>query len=164
MKRPAETCITDAISIAMREKNPSDGIRKMLWKISSELDADRICIFELDEGSRSVSNTYEWCKNGIEPMREKMQHLPVNPYYIYRNFHKNHILMIPDYEKYLPNIHRFVAVPLKISDHIIGHLQIVNPQPSLFQSTNFLMIVENMDEGGTKALMENLRAVFRKTI
>lgn len=69
--------------------------------------------------------------------------------------------MVPDYEKYLPNIHRFVAVPLKISDHIIGHLQIVNPQPSLFQSTNFLMIVENMDEGGTKALMENLRAVFR---
>lgn len=49
---------------------------------------DRICIFELDEGSRSVSNTYEWCKNGIEPMREKMQHLPVNPYYIYWNFHK----------------------------------------------------------------------------
>lgn len=38
--------------------------------------------------------------------------------------------MVPDYEKYLPNIHRFVAVPLKISDHIIGHLQIVNPQPS----------------------------------
>lgn len=72
--------------------------------------------------------------------------------------------MVPDYEKYLPNIHRFVAVPLKISDHIIGHLQIVNPQPSLFQSTNFLMIVENMDEGGTKALIENLRAVFRKTI
>ncbi|WP_295715792.1 hypothetical protein [uncultured Mitsuokella sp.] len=72
----------------MREENPSDGIRKMLWKISSELDADRICIFELDEGSRSVSNTYEWCKNGIEPMREKMQHLPVNPYYIYWNFHK----------------------------------------------------------------------------
>jgi diguanylate cyclase (GGDEF)-like protein len=145
-----EAAINDAISIAMREEDPSEGIRKMLWKVGSELDADRICIFELDEDGTSVSNTYEWCRSGIEPMRARMQHLPMNPCYIYRNFRENHFVMIPDYEayrkahpeaeQYLPDIHRFIAVPLKISDRIIGHLQIVNPQPSLFKTTDFLMM------------------------
>ncbi|MFV0637271.1 EAL domain-containing protein [Mitsuokella sp. WILCCON 0060] len=145
-----EASINDAISLAMGEDDPSEGIRKLLWKIGSELSADRICIFELDEGGSTVSNTYEWCRSGVEPMREKMQHLPLNPCYIYENFRENHLVMIPDYPKYikehpdaqtyLPDIHRFAAVPLKIAGQIIGHLQIVNPQMSLFRATNFLMM------------------------
>ena len=40
-----EASINDALSIAMREEDSSQGIQKMLWKIGSELDADRISIF-----------------------------------------------------------------------------------------------------------------------
>lgn len=145
-----EASVNDAISIAMSEDDPSEGIRRMLGKIGLELAADRICVFEMDKDGDFVSNTYEWCRNGIEPMREKMQHLPMDSCNIYEGFHENHFVLIPDYEKYLevhpdvprylPDLHRFAAVPLKIAGQIIGHLQIVNPQPAFFHSAGFLLM------------------------
>lgn len=145
-----EASINDALSIAMREEDSSQGIQKMLWKIGSELDADRISIFECDAVGRFVNNTYEWCRNGIEPMKEKMQHVPLVPCYLYEMFRAQHVVKIADYEKfqsehpafehYLPDIRRFIAAPLKISDKIIGHIQIVNPKEKLFQASGYLMM------------------------
>lgn len=145
-----EASINDALSIAMREEDPSQGIQKMLWKIGSELDADRIMIFECDETGTVVNNTYEWCRNGVEPMKGKMQHVPLVPCYLYETFRKQHTVKIADYEKfriehptferYLPDIRRFIAAPLKISDKIIGHIQIVNPKEELFQASGYLMM------------------------
>ena len=122
----------------------------MLWKIGSELNADRISIFERGEEQGSVSNTYEWCRNGVEPMKAKMQRVPLTPCFLYDTFREQHIVRIPDYEAYLaanphlehylPDIRRFIAVPLKISDKIIGHVQIVNPKEQVFQASSYLMM------------------------
>lgn len=145
-----EASINDALSIAMREEDSSQGIQKMLWKIGSELDADRISIFECDAGRHFIDNTYEWCRNGVEPMKEKMQQVPFVPCYLYEMFRAQHVVKIADYEKfqsehpafehYLPDIRRFIAAPLKISDKIIGHIQIVNPKENLFQASGYLMM------------------------
>ncbi|WP_337437122.1 GAF domain-containing protein, partial [Mitsuokella jalaludinii] len=117
---------------------------------SSELDADRISIFECDAGRHFIDNTYEWCRNGVEPMKEKMQQVPFVPCYLYEMFRAQHVVKIADYEKfqsehpafehYLPDIRRFIAAPLKISDKIIGHIQIVNPKENLFQASGYLMM------------------------
>ena len=65
-------------------------------------------------------------------------------------FRAQHVVKIADYEKfqsehpafehYLPDIRRFIAAPLKISDKIIGHIQIVNPKENLFQASGYLMM------------------------
>ena len=145
-----EASINDALAIALREEDPLKGIQKMLWKIGSELNADRISIFERGEEQGTVSNTYEWCRNGVEPMKAKMQRVPLTPCFLYDTFREQHIVRIPDYEAYLaehphlehylPDIRRFIAVPLKISDKIIGHVQIVNPKEQVFQASSYLMM------------------------
>ena len=145
-----EASINDALSIALSEEDPGKGLQKMLWKIGSELNADRISIFEVAEDTGFVDNTYEWCRNGVEPKKATMQHIPLVPCYLYDTFKNQHFVKIPDYaafvaqnpgiERYLPDIRRFIAVPLKLSDKIIGHLQIVNPKESLFQASSFLMM------------------------
>ena len=145
-----EASINDALAIALREEDPLKGIQKMLWKIGSELNADRISIFECGEEQGTVSNTYEWCRNGVEPMKAKMQRVPLTPCFLYDTFREQHIVRIPDYEAYLaanphlehylPDIRRFIAVPLKISDKIIGHVQIVNPKEQVFQASSYLMM------------------------
>lgn len=145
-----EASINDALAIALREEDLLKGIQKMLWKIGSELNADRISIFERGEEQGTVSNTYEWCRNGVEPMKAKMQRVPLIPCFLYDTFREQHIVRIPDYEAYLaehphlehylPDIRRFIAVPLKISDKIIGHIQIVNPKEQVFQASSYLMM------------------------
>lgn len=145
-----EASINDALAIALREEDPSKSIQKMLWKIGSELNADRISIFERGEEQGTVSNTYEWCRNGVEPMKAKMQRVPLTPCFLYDTFREQHIVRIPDYEAYLaehphlehylPDIRRFIAVPLKISDKIIGHVQIVNSKEQVFQASSYLMM------------------------
>ena len=72
------------------------------------------------------------------------------PCYLYEMFRAQHVVKIADYEKfqsehpafehYLPDIRRFIAAPLKISDKIIGHIQIVNPKEKLFQASGYLMM------------------------
>ncbi|WP_158558747.1 EAL domain-containing protein [Mitsuokella sp. AF21-1AC] len=145
-----EASINDALSIALSEEDPDKGLQKMLWKIGSELNADRISIFELEDDTGFADNTYEWCRAGVEPKKVMMQHIPLVPCYLYDGFRAQHIVKIPDYEKflaensgverYLPDIRRFIAVPLKLSDKIIGHLQIINPKQDLFQVSSYLMM------------------------
>lgn len=145
-----EASINDALSIALREEDPDKGLQKMLWKIGSELDADRISIFELESDTGFADNTYEWCRAGVEPKKDMMQHVPLVPCFIYDAFREQHIVKIPDYgaflaahpqtEQYLPGIRSFIAVPLRLSDKIIGHLQIINPKENLFQASSYLMM------------------------
>lgn len=146
-----EASINDALRIALREEDPSQGLQKMLWRIGSELDADRISIFEFSQEPGMIDNTYEWCRNGVEPMKAKMQHVTLSPCYLYDVFRQHHLVQIPDYdvylaehphtERYLPGIKRFIAVPLKRSDKIIGHIQIVNPKEQFFQASSYLMMM-----------------------
>ena len=44
-----------------------------LSKIGSFLDVDRSYIFELDFDNDTMSNTYEWCKDGIHSEKENLQ-------------------------------------------------------------------------------------------
>jgi hypothetical protein len=47
-----------------------------LNRIGHFLRADRAYIFEMDLGNNTMSNTFEWCYEGIDPEIDDLQNLP----------------------------------------------------------------------------------------
>ena len=47
-----------------------------LSRIGSFLSADRAYIFELDYGGKAMSNTHEWCNQGINPEIDNLKNIP----------------------------------------------------------------------------------------
>lgn len=50
-------------------------IAQLLSIIAMFYDAQRTYIFEYDEDGVHLSNTYEWCRYGVEPKKEKLQNV-----------------------------------------------------------------------------------------
>lgn len=48
-------------------------INQVLETIIRFYEADRVYLFEMDEGGRSMSNTYEKCRQGVEPQQSILQ-------------------------------------------------------------------------------------------
>ena len=48
-----------------------------LAALGNELGADRVYVFEDDPDGDTISNTYEWCADQVEPQRDALQRLPL---------------------------------------------------------------------------------------
>ena len=59
--------------IRLGSENLDDGIRQALEQIGRFADADRSYVFLLREDGRTLDNTHEWCREGIEPRIESLQ-------------------------------------------------------------------------------------------
>jgi len=53
-----------------------DILYQALRKSSNFLAADRVYIFEFDSNFETMSNTYEWCNDGISPEIDNLQNIP----------------------------------------------------------------------------------------
>ncbi|MBP5640410.1 MAG: GNAT family N-acetyltransferase, partial [Victivallales bacterium] len=51
-------------------------VETMLQVIVDYYDADRVFVFEPDNGSAALNSTYEWSRDGVPGIREKLQHVP----------------------------------------------------------------------------------------
>jgi PAS domain S-box-containing protein len=56
----------------------NNAIDMSLKRIGSFLGADRSYVFELDKSTKTWSNTFEWCNEGIEPQKEYLQDYAFN--------------------------------------------------------------------------------------
>jgi len=52
-------------------------IQRALEKIATHIGADRAYIFEIDSNSETISNSYEWCAQGILPQKDNLQKIPL---------------------------------------------------------------------------------------
>ena len=59
--------------IRLGSENLDDGVRQALEEIGEFADADRSYVFLLREDGETMDNTYEWCREGIEPQIENLQ-------------------------------------------------------------------------------------------
>ncbi len=59
------------------ESDLDKAINSSLATIGSLNHASRSYIFLTDENSKTISNTHEWCAEGIEPQKEHWQNLPL---------------------------------------------------------------------------------------
>ena len=112
-----------------------EGINKALKEISEFVDVDRSYVFLFSDNMTTMSNTHEWCTEGIEPQMDKLQGLPVEavPWWMEKlnNFENIHIPRISDLppeavvEKEIlqdQDIQSLIVAPIIYADVLVGFL------------------------------------------
>lgn len=64
-------------------------IEDSLEQIGRFVSADRSYVFSYDLENKECSNTFEWCKEGIEPEIDNLQNVPINFIQQWLDAHKN---------------------------------------------------------------------------
>ena len=115
-----------------------DNLMEFLGKLCQ---CERTYVFEIDYGNDTISNTYEWCAEGITPQKDLLQNetLSLVDYWI-GLFKQKKPIIIPDVEKIKTdypqmyatlkpqNIHSLLSVPIYLEDSLVGFLGIDNPE------------------------------------
>ena len=132
-----ELSVNDIIRVGMYELDAENGIRKMMHRLGSLLDADHVLIAEEDETLLRFS--YFWEARTAQPISRTIKPFPREDIrLIYEQFAKAPVFTIDDVEQFcresgyaprLPNLHRLIFARLRLDDHIYGYLEVVNPAP-----------------------------------
>lgn len=79
----------------MSQDKMDEALNLALSKIGKFLNADRTYIFEFNMQDESMSNTYEWCNEGIEPQIDSLQRVPVDlfPQWMQKLHHHENIII-----------------------------------------------------------------------
>ncbi|MCF8306116.1 MAG: PAS domain S-box protein [Ignavibacteriales bacterium] len=140
-----------------------DAINKALGKIGFLLKADRAYIFEIDEADNSMSNTYEWCNDGIQSEIDNLQRVPLDAFPIWmETLRRQENMLIPSV-KNLPEsqkalrevlepqgIQSLIAVPILDSNKLIGFVGLdAVKKPKIYNDfeVNNLKVWSNMLAG-----------------
>ncbi|GCD77432.1 hypothetical protein JCM31826_09140 [Thermaurantimonas aggregans] len=108
-------------------------INKALERVGRFCEADRVYVFQYDEPGKVMSNTHEWCAEGITPEKDNLQMIPAD---IIPQWHEKlqrlEIIHIPDVQK-LPEdwqtvkeilepqgIQSLVVVPMVVNERLVG--------------------------------------------
>ncbi len=123
------------------EPNLNKVINNSLAKIAKLNHASRGYVFLTDEESRTISNTHEWCMDGITSQKELLQNLPLSdfPWWI-KTLQKGEIIHIEDTSKMLKraeaekrlllmqDIKSLLVLPLFLSKKLEGFVAFDNVQ------------------------------------
>lgn len=108
-------------------------INLALERVGRFCEADRVYVFQYDEPGKVMSNTHEWCAEGISPEKDNLQMIPADLIPQWNEKLQNlEIIHIPDV-KILPDdwhsvreilepqgIQSLVVVPLVVNERLIG--------------------------------------------
>lgn len=134
-----EKVINDALRVALREQNATNALQFFLEHLGRQSHSERIYICEGKQGC-PVSNTFEWCAEGVSQEKENLQNVPFDAVeWWYNAFQDGHSIVIKDVElikdskpmtyEYLKpqKIHSIITCPLILKDEIIGFYGVDNP-------------------------------------
>jgi PAS domain S-box-containing protein len=89
---------TEFINIPVEESPKA--INRLLGLIGEQLEVDRVYIFDYDFHANTMSNTYEWCSEGISPEIQNLQDIPNDIVPDWVDSHvRGDIVEIPDVEE-----------------------------------------------------------------
>ncbi len=143
--------LMDCITIMRRNGDYDVIFNKLLGLVASFYGADRSYVFEFDLGSQRMSNTYEWCAEGIEAEISKLQNMDIaivdrwivqfetnGEFYI--NSTDGELDHDSDEYKILAmqDIQSLMAAPLRLGGDIVGFLGVDNPR----SNTNTLLVLQ----------------------
>ena len=143
--------LLECITILRRSEGHEVAFNRLLDLVASFYDADRAYIFEFDLGSQRLSNTCEWCAEGIEPEIDKLQNLDlsiVDRWIVQFEAHGEFYINSTDGEldhdsdEYkilaMQGIQSLMAAPLHLGGDIVGFLGVDNPRAN----TNTLLVLQ----------------------
>ena len=129
-----------ATQILNEEGDTDERINSSLRIMLDYFQADRTYIFMIDEGGKTLSNTYECCREGIEPQIRQLQHGDIH--YIdrwleafsrYEVFVQKNIGDIRDSDPYEysimapQGINSYIEAPITVGGRLIGFIGADNP-------------------------------------
>ena len=143
--------VMECITILRRSEDHEDAFNRLLGLVASFYGADRSYIFEFDLGSQRLSNTYEWCAEGIEAEITKLQNLDLSivdrwivQFEAHGEFYINSTAgeLDHDSDEYkiltMQGIQSLMAAPLHLGGDIVGFLGVDNPSAN----TNTLLVLQ----------------------
>ncbi len=71
-----EKFLMDCVEMLHAGNGPDASIFSLLEAVTNYYDAERSYIFEVSECGEFISNTYEYCRSGVQAFKEKLQNLP----------------------------------------------------------------------------------------
>lgn len=117
-----------------------DDIDAILGDVAEHYDADRAYVFEFSDDRKTLDNTYEWCKAGIEPQIDVLQSVPYESVEIWvEEFEKVGAFFISALDKDVDantltyeilepqGIDSLIAAPIFKNNEIIGFVGVDNP-------------------------------------
>ena len=143
--------LMECITILRRSGDHEVAFNKLLGLVASFYDADRSYVFEFDLGSQRMSNTYEWCAEGIEAEISKLQNMDISivdrwivQFEAHGEFYINSTdgELDHDSDEYkilaMQDIQSLMAAPLRLGGDIVGFLGVDNPRTN----TNTLLVLQ----------------------
>lgn len=132
--------------------NMDDAINELLSIIADFYKADRGYIFEFDDDMVMMHNTYEWCKEGVEPAIELLADVEIKTIDRWlRYFEERGEFYITsvgsevseDSEEYrllaLQGIDCLMAAPLTLNGSLVGFIGVDNPR----ENTDTLLLMQS---------------------
>lgn len=134
--------------VIFREADPNVGLQKMLAHIGHSLQAERVLLFEEQDGQ--VSATYEWHQEDLQPVAHTVQHIPINSLRpLYAKFDTKQMAIIedvqsflrdnPGFTPYISGVRRLVSGHLTQSGRSLGFTEVINPSALAFKSAGLLL-------------------------
>ncbi len=133
-------------------ENMDEAINELLSIIADFYKADRGYIFEFDDDGIMMHNTYEWCKNGVEPAIELLANVKIADidrwlrYFDEQGeFYINSLddEVSEDSEEYrilaLQGIECLMAAPLRMNGRLVGFIGVDNPR----ENTDTLLLMQS---------------------
>lgn len=116
-------------------ENIDSAINEALKKIGEFCDVDRAYVFLTEDRGRKVSNTHEWCKQGIKSLIDGLQHIPVEDFlWFAQKIRNKEIVYIKDIAELPPEaeplrrllssqeVISMICVPIIYEAEVIGFL------------------------------------------
>ncbi len=136
-----EKLLVNCINTLHSGRDPHESIDNLLDIIANFYHAERSYIFDTDEETQLLNNTFEWCADGIVPQINNLKNVSVNNVaHWYEKFNLSGEFYLealdensPDYEVLHPQgITSLISAPLRDNeDKITGFIGVDNPKKNI---------------------------------
>ncbi len=144
-------------------------INYALEQIGEFFQVDRSYVFQFSDDGKQMSNTYEWCAEGVEAQMDRIQGIPVNrfPWWVEQTRKRKHI-NIPDVDSLPPEaeatkkelisqgIRSLLSIPLMENGIVFGFLGLDAVEGKKIWTENHVMLLTVVAELISKAYIKNL--------
>ena len=140
-----------AFERAFSHTTTTETLTDLLVCLGEELDCDRISIFEVHEKGY-YSNTYQWCREGVQSEKDYLQHLPLSGLGSWHTrLVEDEIICVEDLENIrddekelysllnMQEIHAVIVSRLSFHGKGFGFFSLENPAPEIIEDTNEIM-------------------------
>ena len=136
-----EAAIRKFLKDYLNKPKEKDAIRIILAETCGYYGGDRAYIFELSHDRAAASNTYEWCREGVEPQIDSLQNVSIEGfnYWLEAFEEKGEFYISSLSEEFSPDsltyrtlapqgIESLMVAPLIVDGEIVGCLGVDNPR------------------------------------